>query len=104
MTDVRPITRLLAPAVLACAAVLWTAPISVEACPSCKEAVAHTDEGGAQTGASAHRQSLGAGFSLSVLFMLAVPFALAAGFGGAVYWCVKQQAAMGQHNSRPNSL
>ncbi len=55
------------------------------ACPSCKEAVAgENGEAGADT------SRLGRGYSYSVLFMMAVPFALVAGFGGVCYWHLRK--------------
>lgn len=56
---------------------VWSTPI--RACPLCSE------ETEAQSQANAESPDLAAGFSYSVLFMLAVPYSMLAGFGYVIY-------------------
>ncbi len=57
---------------------------AVWACPGCKEAVAGDGEEGGVSRA-------GIAFSISVLFMLSMPFLLVAGFGAAFYRLYRKQ-------------
>jgi hypothetical protein len=91
-------TRCLNAVLIAAALTLGLAGVSTAwACPNCSESVATTDAAGRKVG------SLGEGFNYSVLFMMAMPFAMVAGFGGAVYWHLKNNPAPGVGTSVPMS-
>ncbi len=90
--------RTLAFTLAAVVCLLFAVP-SAQACPNCSAAVADTDAfdwnsgAGADGEAAAARPALAAGFNYSIVFMLAVPYTLAAGFGGAFYWHMKKRSA-----------
>lgn len=67
--------RLVVPLVLVALAATWA-----EACPTCKQALAH-DPNGAE---------MARGFAYSILFMLSVPYLIFAGLGSYLYWLVKR--------------
>jgi len=74
----------------------------VSACPGCKEAVAAADDENGTPAKDYSRE--GAAISYSVLFMLAVPAMLLAGFGTAFYRLSRkaqhlQQSSSGRINS-----
>ena len=98
MRRCKPFSILALAFILAAVACLFIAVPSAQACPNCSAAVADTGgldwNGG--TGADgevvAAGPSLAAGFNYSIVFMLAVPYTLAAGFGGAFYWHMKKRS------------
>lgn len=51
------------------------------ACPTCKEGLAENDP---------HGQSLAAGFYYSILFMMAMPFAILGTFGSLAYLSIRR--------------
>ncbi len=53
------------------------------ACPNCKEAIGQNDQQG---------QALAAGFYYSILFMMAMPFAILGTFGGMAYLSIRRAA------------
>jgi hypothetical protein len=53
------------------------------ACPTCKEGLAQTDP---------HGQSIAAGYYYSILFMMAMPFAILGTFGGLAYLSIRRAA------------
>lgn len=77
----RSIQTVLAVALTAVAPQAW-------ACPNCKDGLAHYDAANGRAGYSAN--GLQAGFSYSVMFMLAVPLSLVGAGGLAVRRLVKQ--------------
>jgi hypothetical protein len=62
------------------ALVLITAGLAA-ACPNCKEGLAQNDPQG---------QAIAAGFYYSILFMMAMPFAILASFGGLAYLSIRR--------------
>jgi len=60
---------------------------TASACPGCKEAIAGEGEDVSRAGVA---------FSASVLFMLSMPFLLAAGFGAALYRLYRKQQRLAQ--------
>jgi uncharacterized membrane protein len=51
------------------------------ACPTCKEGLAQTDP---------HGQSIAAGYYYSILFMMAMPFAILGTFGSMAYFSIRR--------------
>jgi uncharacterized paraquat-inducible protein A len=60
------------------------------ACPTCKEGLAQTDP---------HGQSIAAGYYYSILFMMAMPFAILGTFGSLAYLSIRrgQRQQEGHH-------
>jgi hypothetical protein len=54
------------------------------ACPTCREGLAENDPQG---------QSIAAGFFYSILFMMSVPYAILATFGGLAYYSIRKARA-----------
>jgi hypothetical protein len=69
-----------------CLAVLFVALLAgvAAACPTCREGLAENDPQG---------RSLAAGFYYSILFMMSMPFAILATFGGLAYLSVRRARA-----------
>jgi hypothetical protein len=71
---------------------LWIAPLAIvlllavvaSACPTCKDGVDASDP---------NRQSLAAGFSYSILFMMSVPYLLLGTLGFVAYSSIKKAKA-----------
>jgi hypothetical protein len=53
------------------------------ACPNCKDGLAQQDP---------HGQSIAAGYYYSILFMMAMPFAILGTFGGLAYLSIRRAA------------
>jgi uncharacterized paraquat-inducible protein A len=53
------------------------------ACPTCKEGLAQTDP---------HGQSIAAGYYYSIIFMMAMPFAILGTFGSLAYLSIRRAA------------
>jgi hypothetical protein len=53
------------------------------ACPTCKEGLAETDP---------HGEALAAGYYYSILFMMAMPFAILGTFGSLAYLSIRRAA------------
>lgn len=64
---------------------------AVQACPSCKDALAAARNPNA-TPLDTDQDEAGSAFSYSVLFMLAMPFTLLLGFGGAFWLMCRPKA------------
>lgn len=58
------------------------------ACPTCKEGLAQTDP---------HGQSVAAGYYYSILFMMAMPFAILGTFGSLAYLSIRRAAKQQQN-------
>jgi hypothetical protein len=80
-------TRAVAPLALA---LLVTGVAS--ACPTCTDGLAQNDPQG---------QSIAAGFYYSILFMMGMPFAILATFGGMAYLSVRRASAGGASEVEP---
>lgn len=69
------------------------------ACPTCKEGLAQNDP---------HGQSLAAGYYYSILFMMAMPFAILGTFGSLAYLSIRRarrgmEADAGAQNTGPDA-
>ncbi len=53
------------------------------ACPTCKEGLAQTDP---------HGESIAAGYYYSIIFMMAMPFAILGTFGSLAYFSIRRAA------------
>jgi hypothetical protein len=53
------------------------------ACPTCKEGLAQTDP---------HGESIAAGYYYSIIFMMAMPFAILGTFGSLAYLSIRRAA------------
>ena len=67
---------------LAVVLVLLIASVAA-ACPTCKEGLAQTDP---------HGQSIAAGYYYSIIFMMAMPFAILGTFGSLAYLSIRRAA------------
>ncbi len=65
---------------MAVALVLLIASVAA-ACPTCKDGVAQSDP---------HGQSIAAGYYYSILFMMAMPFAILGTFGSLAYLSIRR--------------
>jgi hypothetical protein len=84
-----PLRRISIAAVVAGAALLATHTVAVPAaaCPNCKDAIAENRDSAppdAPAASGPPESGLSAGFNASILFMLAMPFLLLTGLGGAM--------------------
>ena len=87
LNPIRSQLRLLtAVAMLLVGGALWLGTATpAQACPNCKGALPDSDD--AQRNGKA---DVARGFAVSVVFMIAVPFAMIAAGGGAMWWLSKQ--------------
>ena len=60
------------------------------ACPTCKEGLAQTDP---------HGESIAAGYYYSILFMMAMPFAILGTFGGLAYFSIRRARLQQEHSN-----
>lgn len=93
----RHLSRTILIAVLACLWVVVATP-RAEACPNCRDSVPTTNlENAPPPG------SLAKGYAFSIIVMMASPFILVGGFGGALYLTVKRSSAAAQAQAAPAS-
>jgi len=63
------------------AASLFLTPASVDACPTCKDALADNDPA---------QQQLVKGYSYSIMFMMSMPFLIVGTFGSMAYLSIRR--------------
>ena len=59
---------------------------TAEACPTCKDAMVHSNQQGIQLG-----------YYWSILFMMSMPFLIAASLGGYFYWEIRKARQLRAH-------